>query len=82
VTGEQLLPLLGIQPSVSSLDLTNRWLGQMSWEIDWASQSDAQLAALAQEYGQILSQDLSGASPWSPFGSGATSSEGLDEVGD
>jgi murein DD-endopeptidase MepM/ murein hydrolase activator NlpD len=79
-SGEQLLTLLGIQPS--SLDLTTRWIGQMSWEIDWASQSDAELAELADE---LVGQDLSGASPWAPLGAGA--SQGADdqehaEVGD
>jgi murein DD-endopeptidase MepM/ murein hydrolase activator NlpD len=82
-SSEQLLTLLGIQPSVSSLDITTRWLGQVSWEIDWASQPDAQLEALAQEYGRLLQQDLSGASAWSPFGSDAsTGSAQPDEVGD
>jgi murein DD-endopeptidase MepM/ murein hydrolase activator NlpD len=80
-TGDQLLTLLGIQPSVSSVDITNRWLGQMAWEIDWGSQSNAQLAALARQYQGISGQDLSGASPWAPFGSSA----GVDtepEIGD
>jgi murein DD-endopeptidase MepM/ murein hydrolase activator NlpD len=80
-TGDQLLTLLGIQPT--SLDITTRWVGQMAWEIDWASQSDAELAALAEE---VTGQDLSGATPWSPLGPGSGSSEGLDqgtvEVGD
>jgi murein DD-endopeptidase MepM/ murein hydrolase activator NlpD len=80
-SGDQLLTLLGIQPT--SLDITTRWVGQMAWEIDWASQSDAELAALAEEVGK----DLSGATPWSPLGPEAGSSgEGLDrgtvEVGD
>jgi murein DD-endopeptidase MepM/ murein hydrolase activator NlpD len=80
-TGDQLLTLLGIQPT--SLDITTRWVGQMAWEIDWASQSNAELAALAEE---VTGQDLSGATPWSPLGPGSGSSEGLDrgtvEVGD
>jgi murein DD-endopeptidase MepM/ murein hydrolase activator NlpD len=80
-SGDQLLTLLGIQPT--SLDITTRWVGQMSWEIDWASQSDPELAALAEE---VSGKDLSGATPWSPFGPGSGTAEGLDqgtaEVGD
>jgi murein DD-endopeptidase MepM/ murein hydrolase activator NlpD len=81
--GQELLTLLGIQPSVSSMDITSRWLGQMAWEIDWASQSDAQLAALAEEYGGVAARDLSGASPWAPFGSQRNLGNAVpSEVGD
>jgi hypothetical protein len=41
----------------------------MAWEIDWAGQADAELAALAQQYSGLLgAQDLSLASPWAPLG--------------
>jgi murein DD-endopeptidase MepM/ murein hydrolase activator NlpD len=66
---ERFLALAGIQPTVSSLEMARRLLGQMSWEIDWAGQTDAQLEALAQQATALTSiQDLSGATPWAPFG--------------
>jgi murein DD-endopeptidase MepM/ murein hydrolase activator NlpD len=66
---ERFLALAGIQPTVSSLEMARRLLGQMSWEIDWAGQTDAQLEALAQQATALSStQDLSGATPWAPFG--------------
>jgi murein DD-endopeptidase MepM/ murein hydrolase activator NlpD len=66
---QRLLALAGIQPSVTSLAMARRLLGQMAWEIDWAGQADAELAALAQQYSGLLgAQDLSLASPWSPLG--------------
>lgn len=84
---ERLLALAGIQPSVSSLEMARRLLGQMSWEIDWAGQTDAQLAALAQQAATLgASQDLSGATPWAPFGTAPTGTEGtssgIPEQGD
>ena len=84
---ERLLALAGIQPSVSSLEMARRLLGQMSWEIDWAGQTDVQVAALAQQAtAQASAQDLSGATPWAPFGtaptSGQTSGGGIPEQGD
>jgi len=66
---ERFLALAGIQPTVSSLEMARRLLGQMSWEIDWAGQTDAQLEALAlQATALSATQDLSGATPWAPFG--------------
>jgi murein DD-endopeptidase MepM/ murein hydrolase activator NlpD len=66
---QRLLALAGIQPSVTSLAMARRVLGQMSWEIDWAGQADAELAALAQQYTSLLgANDLSVASPWAPLG--------------
>lgn len=66
---QRLLALSGIQPSVSSLELAERLLGQMSFEIDWAGQADARLKELARRYASLVgSQDLSGASPWAPLG--------------
>ncbi|MGH2656145.1 MAG: M23 family metallopeptidase [Actinomycetota bacterium] len=68
-SAQRLLALAGIQPSVTSLAMARRLLGQMAWEIDWAGQADAELAALAQQYGGLLgAQDLSLASPWAPLG--------------
>ena len=85
-SAERLLALAGIQPSVSSLEMARRLLGQMSWEIDWAGQTDAQLAELAQQAVTLSSgQDLSGATPWAPFGTTATTgatSAGIPEQGD
>jgi len=76
---QRLLALAGIQPSVSSLAMARRLLGQMAWEIDWAGQADAELAALAEQYGQVIrAQDLSGASPWAPLGVPAVTTEGID----
>ncbi len=76
---QRLLALAGIQPSVSSLAMARRLLGQMAWEIDWAGQADAELAALAEQYGQVIrAQDLSGASPWAPLGVPPVPTEGLD----
>jgi murein DD-endopeptidase MepM/ murein hydrolase activator NlpD len=70
VQAERLLALAGIQPSVSSLEMARRLLGQMAWEIDWTAQADAELAALAREYGAAVGgEDLAGASPWAPLGS-------------
>ena len=69
VGAQRLLALAGIQPSVTSLAMARRLLGQMSWEIDWAGQADAELAALAEEYTELLgANDLSVASPWAPLG--------------
>jgi murein DD-endopeptidase MepM/ murein hydrolase activator NlpD len=66
---QRLLALAGIQPSVTSLAMARRLLGQMAWEIDWAGQADAELAALAQRYTSLLgANDLSLASPWAPLG--------------
>jgi murein DD-endopeptidase MepM/ murein hydrolase activator NlpD len=84
---ERLLALAGIQPSVSSLEMARRLLGEMSWEIDWAGQTDAQLAALAQEASSLSTAvDLSGATPWAPFGTVPTSTDattaGIPEQGD
>lgn len=83
---ERLLALAGIQPSVSSLEMARRLLGQMSWEIDWAGQTDLQLAELAQQAVTLSAgQDLSGATPWAPFGiaaSPAAASTGTPEQGD
>lgn len=65
----ELLALAGFQPSVSSLEIARRLLGEMAWEIDWTGRADADLARLVEEYGRILDEaDLSGASPWSPLG--------------
>jgi murein DD-endopeptidase MepM/ murein hydrolase activator NlpD len=70
---ERFLALAGIQPTVSSLEMARRLLGQMSWEIDWAGQTDAQLEALAQQATTLsATQDLSGATPWAPFGTTPT----------
>ena len=69
VGAQRLLALAGIQPSVTSLAMARRLLGQMSWEIDWAGQADAELAALAERYTSLLgANDLSVASPWAPLG--------------
>jgi peptidoglycan LD-endopeptidase LytH len=66
---QRLVALAGIQPSVSSLEMAERVLGQMAFEIDWAGQADAELVRLAREYASLVgSQDLSGASPWAPLG--------------
>jgi hypothetical protein len=66
---QRLVALAGIQPSVSSLELAERVLGQMAFEIDWAGQADAQLVRLARRYASLVgAQDLSGASPWAPLG--------------
>jgi pyruvate/2-oxoglutarate dehydrogenase complex dihydrolipoamide acyltransferase (E2) component len=70
---ERLLALAGIQPTVSSLEMARRLLGEMSWEIDWAGQTSAQLEALAQQATALsATQDLSGATPWAPFGTTPT----------
>lgn len=84
---ERLLALAGIQPSVSSLEMARRLLGQMSWEIDWAGQTDAQLAELAQQATTLSSSvDLSGATPWAPFGTVPAGADpataGIPEQGD
>jgi len=82
---ERLLALAGIQPSVSSLEMARRLLGQMSWEIDWAGQTDAQLAELAQQATTLTSAvDLSGATPWAPFGTvpADPTTGGVPEQGD
>ena len=69
VGAQRLLALAGIQPSVTSLAVARRLLGQMAWEIDWAGQADAELAALAEQYTSLLgANDLSQASPWAPLG--------------
>ena len=65
---EGVLALAGVQPTVSSLEMARQLLGQMSWEIDWAGQTDAQLEALAQQATELAPQDLSAATPWAPFG--------------
>jgi murein DD-endopeptidase MepM/ murein hydrolase activator NlpD len=79
VQAERLLALAGIQPSVSSLEMARRLLGQMAWEIDWTAQSDAELAALAREYGASLGgQDLAGASPWAPLGGQPIAAQAAD----
>ena len=84
---ERLLALAGIQPSVSSLEMARRLLGQMSWEIDWAGQTDAQLAELAHQATTLTTAvDLSGATPWAPFGIAPTAMDaataGIPEQGD
>ena len=84
---ERLLALAGIQPTVSSLEMARTLLGQMSWEIDWAGQTDVQLAALAQDASSLSSAvDLSGATPWAPFGTvptaDATPGVAVPEQGD
>jgi hypothetical protein len=84
---ERLLALAGIQPSVSSLEMARRLLGEMSWEIDWAGQTDAQLAELAEQATTLTAAvDLSGATPWAPFGTvpteGTTTTTGIPEQGD
>jgi murein DD-endopeptidase MepM/ murein hydrolase activator NlpD len=79
---QRLLALAGIQPSVTSLAMARRLLGQMAWEIDWAGQADAELAALAQQYSGLLgAQDLSLASPWAPLGISSLSGGDLDIAG-
>jgi hypothetical protein len=81
-SAQRLLALAGIQPSVTSLAMARRLLGQMAWEIDWAGQADAELAALAQQYSGLLgSQDLSLASPWAPLGVSSLSGGDLDVAG-
>jgi murein DD-endopeptidase MepM/ murein hydrolase activator NlpD len=78
---QRLLALAGIQPSVSSLEMARRLVGEMAWEIDWSGQADADLAALAQEYASILGgQDLSGASPWAPLGSPSGTTAPVDGI--
>jgi murein DD-endopeptidase MepM/ murein hydrolase activator NlpD len=83
---QRLVVLAGIQPSVSGLEMAQRVLGQMAWEIDWAGQADAQLAQLAQAYDQAAgAQDLAGASPWAPLGITPQQVEfsgGVPELGD
>jgi hypothetical protein len=57
----------------------------MSWEIDWAGQTDAQLAELAQQATTLTSAvDLSGATPWAPFGTvpADPTTGGVPEQGD
>jgi hypothetical protein len=79
---QRLVALAGIQPSVSSLELAGRVLGQMAFEIDWAGQADAELVQLARRYASLVGgQDLSGASPWAPLGkpSRVVPAEGLDQ---
>jgi murein DD-endopeptidase MepM/ murein hydrolase activator NlpD len=69
VGAQRLLALAGIQPSVSSLELAERVVGQMAFEIDWTSRADARLLELARRYASVAGgQDLSGASPWEPLG--------------
>jgi hypothetical protein len=64
-----LLALAGIQPSVSSLELARAALEEMAWEIYWGGQADAQLAALVEQFAAFAGgQDLSAATPWSPYG--------------
>jgi len=69
VGAQRLLALAGIQPSVSSLELAERVVGQMAFEIDWTSRADARLLQLARRYASVAGgRDLSGASPWEPLG--------------
>jgi hypothetical protein len=80
---QRLVALAGIQPSVSSLELAERVLGQMAFEIDWAGQADGELVRLARRYASLAGgQDLSGASPWAPLGTstGTVPSEGPTTV--
>ena len=81
---ERVLAFAGIQPTVSSLEVARQLLGQMAYEIDWSGQSDSGLAALVDEATTSGGQDLSGASPWSPFGvtPGEPGTVGADEQGD
>ena len=91
VGAQRLLALSGIQPSVSSLELAERVVGQMAFEIDWTGQADARLLELARRYASVAGgQDLSGASPWEPLGTavgrapvdGVTTTQTIPEQGD
>ena len=67
---ERVLALAGIQPTVSSLEVARQLLGQMAYEIDWAGQPDPTLTTLVDDMTTPSSgQDLSGATPLTPFGS-------------
>jgi len=84
---ERVLALAGLQPSVSALEMARELLGQMALEIDWGGLADAQLAQLAQQNASLMAaQDLSSATPWSPFGVTAQPSPaaetGVPEQGD
>lgn len=66
--GAQLLLLAGLQPGVSSLEVAQRALDDMAWEIDWNGTAGDQLAALVDDYrSYIVSEELIGLSEW-PFG--------------
>jgi murein DD-endopeptidase MepM/ murein hydrolase activator NlpD len=53
---EQMFLLAGLQPSLPSLPVARRTVGQMAWEIDWGERAEAQLVALAGEYEQLLAE--------------------------
>jgi hypothetical protein len=61
LASEQMFLMAGLQTAVPSLQVMRRTIGLMAWEINWAERADAQLAALAAEYSQLLvHQELSG----------------------
>ncbi|MGH2684960.1 MAG: M23 family metallopeptidase [Actinomycetota bacterium] len=79
---ERVLALAGIQPTVSSLEVARQLLGQMAYEIDWAGQPDPTLTTLVDDLTAPTSgQDLSGATPLTPFGSTDTT-DSQPEQGD
>jgi hypothetical protein len=79
---ERVLALAGIQPNVSSLEVARQLLGEMAYEIDWAGQPDAGLTEVVGELtAPTATQDLSGATPLTPFGSAETT-DSQPEQGD
>jgi murein DD-endopeptidase MepM/ murein hydrolase activator NlpD len=56
IASEQMFLLAGFQPSLPSLPVARRTVGQMAWEIDWVERAEAQLAGLAQEYERLLAE--------------------------
>jgi hypothetical protein len=54
LASEQMFMLAGLQPTVPSLPVARRAVGQMAWEIDWGERAHVELAALAEEYQRLL----------------------------
>lgn len=75
LASEQMFLMAGLQTAVPSLQVARRTIGLMAWEIDWGERAEAQLAALAEEYSQVLAhQELS--SGWSAGFGASTGSTG------
>jgi hypothetical protein len=56
LASEQMFLLAGLQPTLPSLPVAQRTVGQMAWEIDWGERAEAQLGALAEEYQRLLAE--------------------------
>jgi murein DD-endopeptidase MepM/ murein hydrolase activator NlpD len=57
LASEQMFLLAGLQPTMPSLPVARRAIGQMAWEIDWAERAEAELAVLAEEYQRLLAEE-------------------------